>query len=393
MMEFLVFGEDWGRHPSSSQHIMSQLMHAYPVTWVNSIGLRQPRLNYRDIMRMKEKLFAKFTAAKPNTPSTVNTTENHQQADRQPTQIIQPLVWPLAQHTGLKLLNRLSLQRQLPEKRYQRIIWTALPSAIDLFSICESDLVIYYCGDDFSALAGVDHQATAAAEQRLMFRADLVFACSPMLQAKLQQLNPNNPVILLPHGVSLSQFATPQSAPANIHLQQTSIGFYGSIDQWLDQELLKELAIQRPLINFYLLGPINTDISTLADTNNIHLLPAQPHEQLARYLQHWDMAILPFKNTPQIQACNPLKLREYLAAGCPTISSDFPATQPYRSAIQTATTTEQWLQAIDHYSHWGQTERQHYQTRTRQLIETETWQVRAKEVTDRISHQLKHKVS
>jgi len=392
-MEFVVFGEDWGRHPSSSQHIISQLIHAYPVTWINSIGLRQPSLNYRDIMRIKEKVFAKFNAVKHHTPSAVNTIKNHQQANPQPAQIIQPLVWPLAQHAWLKILNKLSLQRQLPKKRYQRVIWTALPSAIDLLSICDSDLVIYYCGDDFSALAGVDHQATAAAEQRLMLRADLVFACSPMLQAKLQQLNPQNPAILLPHGVSLSQFATPQSAPANINLKRTSIGFYGSIDQWLDQQLLRELAIKRPLINFYLLGPINTDISALTDLNNIHLLPAQPHEQLARYLQHWDMAILPFKNTPQIQACNPLKLREYLAAGCPTISSDFPATQPYRSAIKTATTTEQWLQAIDHYSHWGRIERNHYQTQTRQLIAAETWQVRAKEVTDRISHQLKHKVS
>ncbi|OZS44420.1 glycosyltransferase [Photobacterium sanguinicancri] len=390
-MEFLVFGEDWGRHPSSSQHIISQLMHSYPVTWVNSIGLRQPSINRRDIVRIKEKLLAKFSAKNPTVDSSANSQENHQQTT--PTHIVQPLVWPLAQHTGLKILNKLSLQRQLPKKRYQRVIWTALPSAIDLLSICDSDLVIYYCGDDFSALAGVDHQATAAAEQRLMLRADLIFACSPMLQAKLQQLNPQNPVILLPHGVSLSQFATPQPAPANINLKRTSIGFYGSIDQWLDQQLLRELAIQRPLINFYLLGPINTDISALADLNNIHLLPTQPHEQLARYLQHWDMAILPFKNTPQIQACNPLKLREYLAAGCPTISSDFPATQPYRSVIKTATTTEQWLQAIDHYSHWGRIERNHYQTQTRQLIAAETWQVRAKEVTDRISHQLKHKVS
>ncbi|MGF1693833.1 glycosyltransferase [Photobacterium kagoshimensis] len=388
-MEFLVFGEDWGRHPSSSQHIISQLMQSYPVTWVNSIGLRQPSINRRDIVRIKEKLLAKFSAKNPSVDSPANSQENHQQTT--PSHIIQPLVWPLAQHAWLKIFNQLSLQRQLPKKRYQRVIWTALPSAIDLLPICDSDLVIYYCGDDFSALAGVDHHATATAEQRLVLRADLVFACSPMLQAKLQQLSPHNPVILLPHGVSLSQFATPQAAPADINLQQTSIGFYGSIDQWLDQALLKALATQRPRINFYLLGPINADVSTLASLNNVYFLPTQPHEQLARYLQHWDMAILPFKNTPQIQACNPLKLREYLAAGCPTISSDFPATQPYRSVIKTATTTEQWLQAIDHYSLWGQTERNQYQTQARQLIAAETWQARAKEVTDRIYHQLKDK--
>ena len=35
---FLVFADDWGRHPSSCQHLIRQLLARYPVLWVNTIG-------------------------------------------------------------------------------------------------------------------------------------------------------------------------------------------------------------------------------------------------------------------------------------------------------------------------------------------------------------------
>ena len=31
----LVFADDWGRHPSSCQHLIQELLPQYQVTWVN----------------------------------------------------------------------------------------------------------------------------------------------------------------------------------------------------------------------------------------------------------------------------------------------------------------------------------------------------------------------
>lgn len=382
-MEFIVFGEDWGRHPSSSQHIIHQLQAQYPITWINSIGLRQPKLKLRDLNRIIEKLTQRWRQPSPTTPCQ-SSESKAPLINAAPQHIIRPLVWPLAQHPLLQTVNRLSLKRQLPAKQQPRVIWAALPSAVDYLTICDSDIVIYYCGDDFSALAGVDHQATQAAEQRLLHRADLVFACSPTLQHKLQRLAPNANIQLLPHGVAVSQFATPQSPPDNIDLDTPSVGFYGSIDHWLDITLITKLATARPNLNFYLLGPVNCDIKALKNHRNIHLLPAQPHHQLGRYLQHWSMAILPFTPCPQIEACNPLKLREYLAAGCPVISTHFPALQPYLSAVTVANDLQTWLHAIDHYSNWTPTERQQYRQVTQQLVKNESWQCRAQHVLSQL---------
>ncbi|MCW8332050.1 glycosyltransferase [Photobacterium sp. SDRW27] len=379
-MEILAFGEDWGRHPSSSQHILTVLLDQCDVTWVNSIGLRQPKLNWRDIRRVKEKLLSTIHSPAAGDPNT----EKEPHRIKEPTRIIKPIVWPLAQSSFIQKLNNFSLSRQLKRKQQPRIIWAALPSAVDYLSICDSDLVIYYCGDDFSALAGVDHHAVTQAEQRLTDRADIILACSPALQRKF----PANKTWLLPHGVSLLQFANPAPCPSDIDTTKPSVGFYGSLNNWLDQELLHRLAKARPEINFYLVGPVDTDIARLQQLRNIHLLPAKPHYQLAGYLQHWTMAILPFKDNDQIRACNPLKLREYLAAGCPVISSSFPAIEPYRPLASVATSLKEWLQAIDHYCQLSPVARQNYRIQANTCVANESWQNRANQVLTLIKEQL-----
>ena len=379
-MEFLVFGEDWGRHPSSSQHILTELMDHYEVTWINSIGLRQPKLSWRDINRVKEKLYA--TLSHRSQVKTGNTKEcNPNQA---PVAIIKPLVWPVAQAPLIKKINNALLNMQLYRKQKRRIIWAALPTAVDYLDICDSDLVIYYCGDDFSSLADVDHHYVTEMEKQLIHRADIILACSPALQDKF----PASKTWLLPHGVALSQFAKPASCPADISTTQPSVGFYGSINNWLDQSLLAHLANARPGINFYLVGPVNTDITALSHIPNIHFLPAKPHHQLAGYLQHWTAAILPFIDNAQIRACNPLKLREYLAAGCPVISANFPAVHPYQPLVTTATSPNEWLQAIDSYCQLSHSERQAYAKQASVRIAHESWENRANAVIELINSKL-----
>ena len=51
----LVFSDDWGRHPSSCQHLIKRLLDRYDVVWVNTIGTRALRLNWVTIRRAFEK--------------------------------------------------------------------------------------------------------------------------------------------------------------------------------------------------------------------------------------------------------------------------------------------------------------------------------------------------
>src|SRR5438094_4010940 len=51
----LVFADDWGRHPSSCQHLIRHTLGRYDVYWVNTIGTRTPRLDWATLTRGLEK--------------------------------------------------------------------------------------------------------------------------------------------------------------------------------------------------------------------------------------------------------------------------------------------------------------------------------------------------
>lgn len=54
--DLLVFSDDWGRHPSSCQHIVRELLDRHRVFWVNTIGTRPPRLDLYTLQRGAVKL-------------------------------------------------------------------------------------------------------------------------------------------------------------------------------------------------------------------------------------------------------------------------------------------------------------------------------------------------
>ena len=62
--QLVVLGEDWGQHPSSTQHLIKRLLPDYQVLWVNSIGMRCPRFTLHDLTRIVRKLGAVLRGAR-----------------------------------------------------------------------------------------------------------------------------------------------------------------------------------------------------------------------------------------------------------------------------------------------------------------------------------------
>ena len=52
----VVFSDDWGRHPSSCQHLIAELLPRYRVDWINTIGTRRPTLSRHDLARAMDHL-------------------------------------------------------------------------------------------------------------------------------------------------------------------------------------------------------------------------------------------------------------------------------------------------------------------------------------------------
>jgi glycosyltransferase involved in cell wall biosynthesis len=319
----LVFGEDWGRHPSSTQHLVTQLAHDRHVVWVDSIGLRRPRLDVADLRRVLGKV-GRMVRRPPPGPAAAMPEGLTRVSPR-------AVSWPGSPVAAQ--FNRHALGRQLEgvlcrERLSRPILWTSLPTAAPLLGRLGERRVVYYCGDDFGALAGVDHGPVTALERTLAARADLILAASPLLAEKF----PGDRTVVVPHGVDHALFSTSRERPDDLPAGPVA-GFYGSLSAWIDVELLAAAADALPAWQFVLVGEVRTDVSALVSRPNVRLMGPRTHGELPAYAQHWDVSLLPFRDCPQITACNPLKLREYLAAGSHIATTDFPALDPYRSVL------------------------------------------------------------
>jgi glycosyltransferase involved in cell wall biosynthesis len=213
------------------------------------------------------------------------------------------------------------------------ILWASLPTAVAAIGQLGERAAVYYCGDDFSALDGVDHAAVAKLEKELAFRADLIIAASEPLAARF----PSHKTLYVPHGVDFELFSKPAPRAPDLPMGRPIAGYYGSIADWLDLDAVAAAARQLPDWDFVFIGAVKTSVSEIAKLPNVKFLGPRPHAALPSYVQHWTASLVPFRNTAQIQACNPLKLREYLAAGRPiACTTGFPALAPYADRLTIA---------------------------------------------------------
>ncbi|WP_064663290.1 glycosyltransferase [Pseudoalteromonas sp. MQS005] len=334
-MKFIVFAEDWGSHPSSTQHLFSELAKKQQVHWINSVGMRKPSVKLNDIKRIINKfkqLFQRSKSSKIATPKNMK--------------VYKLPILPWHDNWLVRRYNRWVFSRNIDANKTSEpiIYWLSVPTACYLFDKRATDSLIYYCGDDFSALAGVDPVLIAPFEQQLIKHADLIYVISELLKTKM----PAEKTKLLTHGVSFDLFTSKVEKAAEISAINTPIiGFYGSINAWLDISLLMALADTRPQYQIVLVGDITTPISALLQFKNVTHISAVEHTRLVSFSAHWDVSILPFVDNEQIRACDPLKLKEYLAVGKPIVATDFAAVNHYHSHIFIAQSQNDFIEKID----------------------------------------------
>lgn len=365
--DLIVFAEDWGSLPSSTQHLVNHLRKTRKVVWINSIGLRRPTFQWRDLKRLWQKL----TAANQYTKAHDNVSGNADFHIINPRTLPAPRS-PLERKIASSLLS--AQLRPVIKKAGLKspILWTSLPTAVDMASELDVSTLVYYCGDNFSALAGVDHDAVTQHEIDLVNKADLIMTVSKSLMSRF----PKARTKLIPHGVDFKLFTTATQRATDLPNDGRPIaGFYGSISEWLDIQLLNTVIKQLPQWHFVFIGKVAVDVSLLKQYPNVLFLGEKIHQQLPSYSQYWDASLLPFKDNAQIQACNPLKLREYLAAGRPIVSTPFPALAPYKDYIHQVNNADDMVIALQLSALQSSSKKQQY------AVSGHTWSARAQQIS------------
>ena len=176
--QILVFSDDWGRHPSSCQHLVMRLLQRYAVLWVNTIGMRAPQLNALTVLRG----FEKGASGPGRNPAIQRPLPVH-------LKVLNPKMWPWMRTRFDRAFNRRLLSRQLTPHLQScdppAVAITTVPVVADLIGVLPVRSWLYYCVDDFSAWPGLDQAALGRLERDLVSRVDSCVAVSENLQERL----------------------------------------------------------------------------------------------------------------------------------------------------------------------------------------------------------------
>jgi glycosyltransferase involved in cell wall biosynthesis len=340
----IVFSDDWGRHPSSCQHLVRQLAPGNRILWVNTIGMRRPQFSLYDIKRSLEILFGWLK----------NGVETQREVLPPNFVVAKPVIIPFNNIKKIRCINNKTICRTLRRimSEYELckpIIITTFPCTCDLIGSFDETIHIYYCVDDFVNWPGVDQELIRTMEDELIEKCDLVFTTA--MDLSLAKERPSKRNIYLPHGVDFEHFNSAMNSSYKLDglgdIKKPVVGFMGTLSEWLDYDLIVKLAKARPDWTFLLIGPADTDISCLFKHENIRLIGKVSYEELPRYVACFDVGIIPFLVNDLTRSVNPLKLLEYLSLGLPVVSSFMPEIMRYSDAVMVAKDHGAFLEALE----------------------------------------------
>jgi glycosyltransferase involved in cell wall biosynthesis len=380
----IAFAKDWHEDPTSNHHVLRELAKTRRVLWLNSLATRTPKLSSgRDLGKIQRKL-REFTRGPQNVENDL--------------WVMSPLVLPLPHSSIARAINRQVLRATIRMLRLRLGIqdfqlWTFLPNTADYVGTLGEELSVYYCVDEWSLFAYLDKDQTVAAEHALLERVDAVFAINHALAEAKRPTN--SATFVSPHGVDHAMFARALDpatvVPADLAaLPHPRIGFYGTLQSWVDFELIAHIARRRPAWSIVLIGQQLGDLSAIRGLPNVHLLGQRRHDELPAYCKGFDVGMIPYRIDERMTFVNPLKLREYLSAGLPVVSTAVPEVMRYASTCTIATTPDEFVAGIERaLADTGPAAREARSA----AMKNETWAVRVATVTRTIDEIARKKSS
>lgn len=318
--DILCFSHDWTGDPLSKTHLMRVLAKDNRILWINAIANRMPTTSSKDMSRIYRKLKAFTEPVREVEPNIF---------------VLNPLAFPSYGNKAILSVNQRFLAGQVRKAMrklgFANVVNMVFNPAAGMIAgrLGEAEM-IYYCVDEYTAFTGAS-RGLKEIEDDLFRRADFVVVSAKRLFDSKKHFNPNT--FIIRHGTDWRHFRTalnPDLAiPAEVaDLPRPIIGFHGLLADWVDYELIKKTAEHFSQGSVVLIGKIAVDaaqkVKILNDVPNVHFLGRKPYDDLPAYCKAFDVALNPFAINELTLAANPLKVREYLAAGLPVVSTDIP---------------------------------------------------------------------
>ena len=244
-----------------------------------------------------------------------------------------------------ELVNAISELKQ--DVELDAISFVEFPSWFPLVKEIKNKLgfpIIFDCLDDFTGFRNVSKKRNIE-EKKLAESSDLIVASALKLVKKFE--NYEN-VLYLPNAGEFKHFSHKTSSNLLGQYVRPIIGYFGSIAEWFDLELVKFVAEKRPNWTFIMIGSTyGSNITKLRASPNIHFLGERPYSELPKYLHQFDICIIPFKIESLIESTHPIKIYEYISAGKPVVTTNIPELSEMSKICYITSSKEEFLKKLD----------------------------------------------
>lgn len=370
---------DWGFIFQRHQHMMNAFLkssHINKIIYVETLGSRKVKFNREDITRVFNKL---ISIIKKNSKK-----KDHDDSLKFDITILSPIAIPIMNSFFYKI-NELLLNWKLSRatkkiglKDENIIAWVNLshPSIYNFIKKRSFNKVVYDCIDDIKSIPNMNNDIVEY-EKKLIKEADVVFATATSLYKMCKRYNEN--VHMLPNAVPEEFIGCKYQMIKDS--RQKIVGYVGTVYEWFDDDILYECVQKYKNVDFYLVGPIRINIDRFAEFKNVKFIGKVDYGLVEKYIESFDVCLIPFKINELTINTNPVKVYEYFAKGKPIVTTNLPELDTYEDYLYIARDRQDFLKCLDR----ALNEKNEYNVKERIRIAREnTWDIRVKNAWEKV---------
>ncbi len=342
MVAILVLGTaDWDQPiATNQQYVVREIAKEHPVEFVESMGLRTPKLSMRDLKRIARRFWPGRRESSTARPVPAN------------VRIVSPRVIP--KHTGIsRWVNRPLVARAVADwitADGQRILWTYTPVTYDLER--HADRVVYHCVDLLAAVEGISAKLIQDSEATLSSGDVTCIGTSQVVVAHLESVGFSS-VMHWPNVADTVEIAENRASAAN---REPRAVFAGNLStQKVDFDVIA--ALVEAGIQVDLAGTISEADRNASDrVRDLERAGATYHgmldlRSLAELYWGATVGLIPYALNDYTKGVSPLKTYEYLAAGLAVVSTGIPSVGAIERHVEVCDDSKGFAAAV--WSHLG----------------------------------------
>jgi hypothetical protein len=238
----------------------------------------------------------------------------------------------------------------------RRTIFWVCPRNFDFPDIArafEPDLIVADVIDDHRTWLEPDSPRAARLTgnyKEILEISDLVLANTPNLQRSM--LAYSDDIYMIPNaGELLDAGETRQSKPKEIRkLQGPILGYVGNLSVRIDIDLLEHLAASRADWNIVLIGSVHLSKEILRRLNvfeNVHFLGVKKYTDARRYIENFDVGIIPHLDNEMTRSMSPLKLYVYCSLNIPVVTTRIANLTELRDLVYVARDKNDFVEKVE----------------------------------------------